>query len=135
MVLEILHCLVCLLGPLELVMVLEQFEEGWSPFSKSGDELIQSCHAACELLDVLDHPWSIHGCDAGNLLWVCFNSSMTNNEPEYFSLWHAKDALCWVNLPSKLPQVVESFLEISDELIMGSCLDDHIIHVSFNDPV
>jgi hypothetical protein len=28
MVLEILQRLLCLLGPLELVMVLEQFEEG-----------------------------------------------------------------------------------------------------------
>jgi hypothetical protein len=28
MVLEILQCLVCLLSPLELVMVLEQLEEG-----------------------------------------------------------------------------------------------------------
>jgi hypothetical protein len=47
-------------------------------------------------------------------------------------LWHAEDALRWVKLPSKLPQAVESFLNISDELIMGSGLDDHIIHVSFN---
>jgi hypothetical protein len=55
MVLEILQRLVCLLGPLELIMELEQFEEGKSPFSTSGDESIQSCHAACELLDILYH--------------------------------------------------------------------------------
>jgi hypothetical protein len=58
MVLEILQRLVCLLGPLELVVELEQFEEGKSPFFKSGDESIQSCHTSCELLDVLYLPWS-----------------------------------------------------------------------------
>jgi hypothetical protein len=47
-------------------------------------------------------------------------------------LRHAKDALCRVKLPSKPSQAVESLLEISDELIVGSGLDDHIIHVSFN---
>jgi hypothetical protein len=25
--------------------------------------LIQSCHAAREHLDILDHPWSVHGCN------------------------------------------------------------------------
>jgi hypothetical protein len=52
-------------------MELEQFEEGKSPFSKSGDESVQSCHAAGELLDILDHLWSIHGCDGVDLLWTC----------------------------------------------------------------
>jgi hypothetical protein len=47
-------------------------------------------------------------------------------------LRHAKDALCQVKLPSKLAQAVEHFLEIVDEHIMGSGLDDHVIHVSFN---
>jgi hypothetical protein len=47
-------------------------------------------------------------------------------------LGDAKDTFCRVKLPSKLSQVVESLLEISDELIVGSDLDDHIIHVSFN---
>jgi hypothetical protein len=44
----------------------------------------------------------------------------------------AKDVLCQVELPSKPSQAVESFLEISDELVVGSGLDDHIIYVSFN---
>jgi hypothetical protein len=57
---------------------------------------------------------------------------MTYNEPEWFALRHAKDALCRVELPSKPSQAVESLLKISDELIMGSSLDDHVIHVSFN---
>jgi hypothetical protein len=61
---------------------LKQFEEGKSPFSKSGDESIQTCHAACELLDVLYQPWSVHGFDGVDLLRVCFNTSVTNNEPE-----------------------------------------------------
>jgi hypothetical protein len=82
MALDILQRLVCLLGPLELVVELEQFEEGSSLFSKSGDESIQSCHAAYELLDILDCLWSVHGCDSVDLLRVCFNSSVTNNEPE-----------------------------------------------------
>jgi hypothetical protein len=82
MVLEILQRLLCLLRPLELVVELGKFEEGKSRFSKSGDESIQSCHATCELLDVLYRPWSIHGCDGVDLLRVCFNSSVTNNEPE-----------------------------------------------------
>jgi hypothetical protein len=47
-------------------------------------------------------------------------------------LRHAKDALCQVKLPSKLSQAIEHLLEISDELIVGSALDDHIIHISFN---
>jgi hypothetical protein len=113
-------------------MELEQFEEGKSPFSKLGDKSIQNCHAACELLDILYHPWSVHGYDGVDLFWVCFNSSVTNNEPELFSLWHTKDALRRVKLPSKLSQAVEHVLEISDKLIMGSDLDDHVIHVSFN---
>jgi hypothetical protein len=47
-------------------------------------------------------------------------------------LCHAKDAQRRVKLPSKLPQAIECLLKISDELIMGFGLDDHIIHVSFN---
>jgi hypothetical protein len=47
-------------------------------------------------------------------------------------LWHTKDALRRVKLPSKLPQAVECLLEISDELVVGSGLDGHVIHVSFN---
>jgi hypothetical protein len=82
MMLEILQRLLCLLGPLELVVSLEQFEEGQSPFSKLGGKSIQGCHASYELLDILDHPWSIHGRDGGDFLWVCFNSSVTNDETE-----------------------------------------------------
>jgi hypothetical protein len=48
----------------------------------SKDESVQCCHVAYELLDVLDRPWSIHGYDGGDLLQVCFNSSVTNNETE-----------------------------------------------------
>jgi hypothetical protein len=47
-------------------------------------------------------------------------------------LWHAEDALRRVKVPSEFPQVVECFLEISDELVVGSGLDDHVIYVSFN---
>jgi hypothetical protein len=47
-------------------------------------------------------------------------------------LRYAKDTLCQVELPSKPSQAVESLLEISDELVVGSGLDDHIIHVSFD---
>jgi hypothetical protein len=47
-------------------------------------------------------------------------------------LRHAKDALCRVKLPSKLPQAIERFLEIGDELVVGSGLDDNVIHVSYN---
>jgi hypothetical protein len=47
-------------------------------------------------------------------------------------LWHVENALYQVKLPSKLPQAVECFLKISNELIVGSGLDDHIIHVNFN---
>jgi hypothetical protein len=83
-------------------------------------------------MDILDSPWSILGYDGGDLLRVCFNSSMTNNETDLFSLWHAEDALRRVKLSSKSPQAIECFLEISDELIMGSSLDDHVIYVSFN---
>jgi hypothetical protein len=82
MVLEILQRMVCLLGPLELVVELDQFEEGYTPFSKPRDESIQSCHAACELVDVLDHPWGIHGCDGIDRLRVGFNSSVADNELE-----------------------------------------------------
>jgi hypothetical protein len=37
-----------------------------------------------------------------------------------------------VKLPSKPSQAVERLLKISDELIVGSGLDDHVIHVGFN---
>jgi hypothetical protein len=47
-------------------------------------------------------------------------------------LWHAEDALDLVKLPSKLAQAVEGFLKIRDELVVGSGLDDHIVHVVFN---
>jgi hypothetical protein len=63
---------------------------------------------------------------------VCFNYSMTNNEPEQLSLWHTKDALCQVKLPSKPSQAVKRLPDISDELVVRSGLDDHVIHVSFN---
>jgi hypothetical protein len=29
-------------------------------------------------------------------------------------------------------QAIEGFFEVGDELIMGSSLDDHIIHIGFN---
>jgi hypothetical protein len=57
---------------------------------------------------------------------------VTYNEPEWFALRHAKDALCRVKLPSKPSQAVESLLKIKDEFIVGSGLDDHVIHVGFN---
>jgi hypothetical protein len=47
-------------------------------------------------------------------------------------LWQAEVTLCRVKFPSKLPQAIEFFLDISDELIVGSGFDDHVIHVSFN---
>jgi hypothetical protein len=63
-------------------VVLEQLEEGQSPFSKSGDESVQNCHAASELLDILDHLWGFHGCDGIDLLWICFYRVMADNEPK-----------------------------------------------------
>jgi hypothetical protein len=47
-------------------------------------------------------------------------------------LWLAEDALGWAKLPSKLALAVDCFLEIRDELVMGSGLDDHVIHIRFN---
>jgi hypothetical protein len=47
-------------------------------------------------------------------------------------LGHVKDALRRVKLPSKPSQAIEGPLEISNELVVGSGLDDHVIHVSFN---
>jgi hypothetical protein len=47
-------------------------------------------------------------------------------------LRHAKHALYRVKFPSKPSQAIEGLLEISDELIVESGLDDHVIHVSFN---
>jgi hypothetical protein len=32
----------------------------------------------------------------------------------------------------KLAQSIEGFFEVGDEFVMGSDLDDHIIHVGFN---
>jgi hypothetical protein len=47
-------------------------------------------------------------------------------------LRYAEDTLSRIELPPELLQAVEGFFEISDELIMISGLDDHIIHVGFN---
>jgi hypothetical protein len=82
MMLEIFQHLLCLLGPLELIVAFEQFEEGYSLFSKSRNKSIQGRHIACELLDILDRSWSVHVCNGSDLLQVCFNSSVTNNETE-----------------------------------------------------
>ena len=49
-------------------------------FTKPGQEPVQSCHAACKLLDVLDGSWSIHVHDAIDLLWISLNSSVTDDE-------------------------------------------------------
>jgi hypothetical protein len=95
----------------------------------SGDESIQSCHVACELLDVLGASIAVMALIFSGLAsiprWLTMNLSS-------FFLRHTKDALCRIKLPSKLPQAIECFLEIGDELIVGSGLDDHLIHVSFN---
>jgi hypothetical protein len=37
-----------------------------------------------------------------------------------------------VELPSELAQAVEGFLEVGDELVVASGLNDHVIHVGFN---
>jgi hypothetical protein len=47
-------------------------------------------------------------------------------------LQYAEDALGCVELPPELVQPVEGFLEVGDELVVLSSLDDHVIHVSFN---
>jgi hypothetical protein len=47
-------------------------------------------------------------------------------------LWYNKDALGWVELPSEFVQAIEGFLEVVDELVAVSGLDDHVIHISFN---
>jgi hypothetical protein len=57
---------------------------------------------------------------------------VTDNETKLFLFWYAEDALSLVELPSKLAQTVEGFFEVGDELVVGSGLDDHVIHVDFN---
>jgi hypothetical protein len=47
-------------------------------------------------------------------------------------LWYAEDSLGWVELPPELEQAIKGFLEIRDKLVVGSGLDDHVIHVVFN---
>jgi hypothetical protein len=47
-------------------------------------------------------------------------------------LQYAEDTLDWVELPPELAQAVEGFLEVGDELIAISGLDNHISHASFN---
>jgi hypothetical protein len=47
-------------------------------------------------------------------------------------LWYAEDALGWVELPLELAQAVEGFLEIRHKFVMGSGLDDHVVHAGFN---
>jgi hypothetical protein len=37
-----------------------------------------------------------------------------------------------VDLTSEFAQAVEGVLEVGDELVVVSSLDDHVIHVSFN---
>jgi hypothetical protein len=52
------------------------------PFSKSQDKSVQGRHTAYELMEILDHPWSPHVYNGGDLLRVCFNSSVTDDEIE-----------------------------------------------------
>src|SRR5687767_2934692 len=52
------------------------------PVSKSRDEPIESGHAACEFLHILDASWCLHVCDGRYLLWVGLNAAMANDEPE-----------------------------------------------------
>jgi hypothetical protein len=47
-------------------------------------------------------------------------------------LQYTEDAFGRVELPPKLALAVEGFLEVGDELVAISGLDDHVIHVSFN---
>ena len=80
MMLEVLECFRGLCSPLEFVLLFEELEEGQSLFTKLGQELVQGCHAAYELLDVLDSSWGVHGHDGIDLLWIGLNSSVADDE-------------------------------------------------------
>jgi len=61
---------------------LEELEEGQVSFTKPAQEVVQGCHAACKLLDVLDSSWSVHGHDGVDLLWIGLDSSVADDESE-----------------------------------------------------
>jgi hypothetical protein len=57
---------------------------------------------------------------------------MTDDETEQFPLRYVEDELSRVELPPELAQAVEGFFEVGHEHIVGSGLDDHVVHVGFN---
>jgi hypothetical protein len=52
------------------------------PFSKLRDKSVQGRHAPGQLLDVFDACGSFHAGDGGDLLGVCFDAAMANDEAE-----------------------------------------------------
>ena len=82
MMLEVLECFRGFCSPLKFILLFQELEEGKAPFSKSRQESVQGCHAACKLLDIHDGSWSIHGHDGVDLLWIGFNFSVTDDESE-----------------------------------------------------
>ena len=77
-----IQSLFSLLALLELILPFEKLEEGLPTFSKSRDEAVECHHASSELLDVLDARLRVHVGDRGDLLWIFFDASVTNDEPE-----------------------------------------------------
>src|SRR6185312_17241152 len=130
--LEVLECFCGFCSPLEFILSLQELEEGYAPFAKPGQESIQGCHAAYNLLDVLDGSWGVHGHDGIDLLWVSFNSSVADDESEWFSRGYSKDALGWVELPAEFSEAVESLFQVSNELILGLCFDNDVVNIGFN---
>jgi hypothetical protein len=68
--LQVFKCLLCLLSPLELVLLLEELKEWESLDAKSREEPAQGSHVPRQLLYIMDAFGQLHFDDSQHLLWV-----------------------------------------------------------------
>jgi hypothetical protein len=71
-----------------------------------------------------------HSSDGRNLLWIGFDATLRDDEPEQHTSRDPKNALFGVEFYAILLELLEGFFKVSHELVNLFGLDYDVIHVA-----
>jgi hypothetical protein len=74
-----------------------------------------------------------HSSDGRNLLWIGFDATLRDDEPEQHTSQDPKNALFGVEFYAILLELLEGFFEVSHDLVNLFGLDYDVIHVGLDD--
>jgi hypothetical protein len=98
-------------------------------FPQSGHEAAEGREASHELLNVLDVSDLTYFSDGRNLVGVRFDTALGDDVPQELAPGDSESVFLWVQLNVELPEVVEGFLQVSDEVVALSRFHDDIVDI------